>query len=259
MGMIHFDYMSEKLGYQTNIYLILPEGMKEGKEPDGTLYLLHGGGGGGLDWIRFSSIERYAQEHNMAVVMPEVAGYCFYADMKYGYPYFQYVTEEVPQVAEALFHVNKEADKRYVAGFSMGGYGAFKWAFNCPGFFKAAANLSGFSLITELFGGKEEFARKEATEKNGLVELNWGSMEELAGSDSDSKVWIDRAAEEKQELPLLFAGIGTEDFSYDYGQSFLKYCQEKGVNVHYEEMSGGHDWKVWDTMIERFMCWVKEK
>ena len=60
MGMLHLDYMSDKLGYQTNVYVILPDSVREGKKPKGILYLLHGGSGNGMDWIRYTSIERYS-------------------------------------------------------------------------------------------------------------------------------------------------------------------------------------------------------
>lgn len=255
MGMLHFDYLSQILGYHTNIYFILPACTHEGKEPAATLYLLHGGGGNGLDWIRYTAIERYADKHNIAVVMPEVDGSCFYADMKHGYDYFTYLKDEVVAVAEGLLPVNKTADKRLVAGLSMGGYGAFKWAFNCPDFFSAAANLSGISFIMDIFSG-DGFAAKSVNDKCGVVALDWGSLEELQGSMSDSKEWIDRSVREGIKLPKLFAAIGTEDYSYKLSQDYLKYCKEQGVEVHYEEMPGQHEWIVWDTMIDKFIEWA---
>ena len=90
MGLLHFDYLSQVLGYHTNLYFILPACTHEGKAPAATLYLLHGGSGNGMDWIRYTSIERYADKYNIAVVLPEVDGSCFYADMKHGYKYFTY-------------------------------------------------------------------------------------------------------------------------------------------------------------------------
>ena len=102
MGVMHFDFMSDKLGYQTNIYVTLPECMEKGQVPKGILYLLHGGGGNGLDWMRNTAIERYAQPYDLVVIMPEVDGSCFYADMVHGYPYFQYLTEEVPAAMEGM-------------------------------------------------------------------------------------------------------------------------------------------------------------
>ncbi len=259
MGFLHFDYLSEVLGYHTNIYFILPACTHEGKEPRATLYLLHGGSGNGLDWVRYTALEQWADKYNIAVVLPEVDGSCFYADMKYGYKYFTYITKEVVTVAENLFPVNKEADKRLVAGLSMGGYGAFKWAFNYPDFFYAAANLSGISLIIDLFNDPFSNTPKNTDQKNSLIELNWGSIGELADSISDSKYWIDRASAEKTKLPRLFAGIGTEDFSYEQGLRFISYCKEKDIDIHYEEMPGKHEWKVWDVMLGRFLEWALEE
>ena len=258
MGMMHLDYLSQVLGYHTNIYYILPGCTHEGKEPAATLYLLHGGAGNGMDWIRYTAIERYADKYNIAVVMPEVDGSCFYADMKHGYKYFTYLTEEVPAIAEGLLPVNKEPEKRLVAGLSMGGYGAFKWAFNCPDFFKAAANLSGISFVMDIFGGEKAFAQKDAYDKRGVVALAWGSLQELQGSMSDSKEWIDKSVREGVKLPKLFAAIGTEDYSYGLSKDYLAYCKEQGVEVHYEEMPGQHEWIVWDTMIDRFIAWAME-
>ena len=257
MGLLHFDYLSQVLGYHTNLYFILPACTHRGEAPAATLYLLHGGSGNGMDWIRYTSIERYADKYNIAVVLPEVDGSCFYADMKYGYKYFTYLTDEVVAVAEGLLPVNKEPEKRLVAGLSMGGYGAFKWAFNRPDFFAAAANLSGVSFIMDIF--KKGVGTRDAEDKCGAVALNWGSLEELEGSMSDSKEWIDRAVREGTRLPKLFAAMGTEDYSYKFTQSDLQYCKEQGIEVHYEEMSGTHEWSVWDTMIERFMAWALEE
>ena len=141
MGMLHLDYMSDKLGYQTNVYVILPDSVREGKKPKGILYLLHGGSGNGMDWIRYTSIERYSWPYELAVIMPDTDGSGFYTDMKHGYPYFEYLTEELPAAMEGLLPILQGVDKRYVAGLSMGGYGAFKWAFNKPDFFTAAANF----------------------------------------------------------------------------------------------------------------------
>ena len=179
MGVMHFDFMSDKLGYQTNIYVTLPECMERGEAPKGILYLLHGGGGNGLDWIRNTAIERYAQPYELAVIMPEVDGSCFYADMKHGYPYFQYLTREVPAAMEGMLPLLRGVEKRYVAGLSMGGYGAFKWAFNEPEYFMAAANLSGVSFVVDLMADDSHGLNG----KESLIECNWGSLEELKGSE----------------------------------------------------------------------------
>ena len=253
MGVLRYEFYSKLLGKQIRLCMVLPE---QAQLPDATLYLLHGGGGNAEDWLRYTSVERYADERQMAVIMPEVDGTCFYADMKYGYPYFTYLTKEIPALVEALFPVNKERGRRFVAGLSMGGYGAWKWAFAAPQFFGAAANLSGISFVTEVFKkGGFAFADDE-NGNNPLVIRNWGSLDALAGSVSDSKTWVDQAVREKTDLPALYSGIGTEDFSFADSVRYLAYCRKQGLEIHSLEIPGKHEWKVWDTLISDFMDWA---
>ena len=40
MGVTMFDFLSDKLGYHTKLYVILPGCVNQGKKPAGTLYLL---------------------------------------------------------------------------------------------------------------------------------------------------------------------------------------------------------------------------
>lgn len=269
MGLMHFSYLSKTLGYHTNIYIILPidnfnSGNKSYKEayqevkPFKTLYLLHGGGGNAQDWIRFTSIERYAQEHNIAIVMPEVGGMSFYTDMLHGYNYFTYLTEELPEIMQSIFPLSDKREDRYVAGLSMGGYGAFKWAFRKPEFFAAAAGLSGISLIAELF--KETgFESTDPKDENSILYLNWGGLDKLEGSPDDTKYLIEWAAKEKLNLPALYVCIGTEDFSYEYTKRYIEYARENGIDITYEEGPGKHDWKFWDTYIQRVLDWLPVK
>jgi putative tributyrin esterase len=262
MGLVHFNFLPRSLGYHVNVRLILPVDLPEGGSPPRageavvplrTLYLLHGGGGNSLDWLRFTNIERYAERHRLAVVMPEVEGSCFYSDQAYGQKYFTYVSEELPLAMECLSPLSRRREDRFVAGLSMGGYGAFKLAFRKPGSFAAAANFSGISFIADIFK-----AGAIAGDENGrsIVEANWGSLEALEGSLDDTRFLVDRAAREKASLPRLFAGIGIEDYGYRYTIEFLGYAREKGLDIAFEEVPGGHDWVAWDRLVERFIEFI---
>ena len=107
-----------------------------------TLYLLHGFTADFSDWQRFSSIERYAQERQIAVVMPGVDN-SFYCNLPEGGNYYDYYTRELPQVMEALFPISGKRENKFLAGLSMGGYGAFKAALREPDQYAAAVSLSG--------------------------------------------------------------------------------------------------------------------
>ena len=71
------------------------------------LWLLHGFSADESDWQRFSSIERYAQEKKIAVVMPD--GYnSMYANNRFGAKYYNFYTEELPMVLRSLLPLSEK-------------------------------------------------------------------------------------------------------------------------------------------------------
>jgi putative tributyrin esterase len=260
MGIMHFSFLPQSLGFHTNVYIILPYDSSKVLKPFPVLYLLHGGGGNAQDWIRYTSIERYAEENEIAVVMPEVGGGSFYGDMVHGYKYYTYLTEELPRVLECFLPISDKREERLVAGLSMGGYGAYKWAFDKPDYFSAAANFSGFSFLNEIFdesaGG---FAKHEKAGDKSVCNLVWGGFENIFGTKNDTRYMVTHAIESKAELPRMYAAIGTEDFSYELGKRYLQFMRSSGIEVEYEEMPGNHEWKVWDAAVRHFIPWALHK
>ena len=79
MALIQVNFMSKSLMRTVNMNVILPVDkiifpgtpMREDK-PHKTLYLLHGVFGNYTDWVCGTNIQRWAEENNLAVVMPLV-------------------------------------------------------------------------------------------------------------------------------------------------------------------------------------------
>lgn len=260
MGFMHFSFLPQSLGFHTNVYIILPYDSSKEMKPYKVLYLLHGGAGNAQDWTRYTSIERYAEENNIAVVMPEVGGSSFYGDMVHGYKYYTYLTEELPMVLNSFLPLSKQREDHFVAGLSMGGYGAYKWAFDKPEYFAAAANFSGFSFIEEVFDEKVSgFAKAERTGDKSICNLVWGGFEKMLGTKNDTRFMVTHAIESKADLPRMYAAIGTEDFGFTLGERYLDFMRSNGIEVEYEKMPGDHEWKVWDTAIKHFIPWALRK
>src|SRR4051812_41777322 len=106
MAFIDCHFYSDSLGVSASMHVILPQvatsqiGLASkaygGKHP--TLYLLHGLSDDHTIWMRRTSIERYASQLGIAVVMPAV-NRSFYADMASGPKYWEFVSEELPALA----------------------------------------------------------------------------------------------------------------------------------------------------------------
>jgi putative tributyrin esterase len=120
MAVFHIEFRSEILELQCGLNVILPQKtlkyMKSRKPKYQTLWLLHGLSDDHSAWQRWTSIERYVDNTNLAVVMPAV-GRSFYADMVHGLPYWSFLTKELPVVARWFFPLSAERADNFVAGF----------------------------------------------------------------------------------------------------------------------------------------------
>ena len=123
---LEMSFHSKELRKTTQIYVLLPRVKGEATEKCKTLWLLHGLMGDHTSWMRNTSIERYAAEHGIAVVMPNVDR-SRYTDTAYDANYFSFVTKELPELCRNTFQqMSANREDNIVAGLSMGGYGAMK-------------------------------------------------------------------------------------------------------------------------------------
>lgn len=257
MSWLHVHYNSEILRMPVAMEVVLPQyittgGAKKMDDPGPyqTLYLLHGFGDDNTAWMRRTSLERYVRKMPLAVVMP--AGHTgWYTDMVYGRDYFRFITEELPALCERMFPLSNAREDRFIAGLSMGGYGAMKAGLLAPDKFCAAASFSGAMDIVEVY---------DWLDKKLAADI-FGSREALKGSVNDLFASAEHAAVTGKQCPELYMWCGKEDSLYNVNVRFKEHALKLGLPLTYEEGPGDHQWKYWDMCIERILDWLplKEK
>jgi putative tributyrin esterase len=260
MALIQCSFMSSVLRTQTSISVVIPtltyDEIAEGREDMyapgtrfQTLFLLHGYSDDQTGWLRFTTVERYAVSRRLALIIPSVQNSA-YADMAHGGRYWTYVTEELPRVARALFPLSDRREDNFVAGLSMGGYGAFKVALRNPDRFAAAASLSGALDVASLL---------IEPDRRGMFENVFAANDKVAGSDDDLFHLAEIAARSKGRAPKLYQACGTEDFLYARNISFRDHARSLGLDLTYEEGPGAHEWDFWEAYIRRVIDWLPLK
>ena len=247
MALLEVNFDSQVLGLSLGANVILPEHPEAGKEPPAVLYLLHGLSDDHTIWSRRTAIERYAAKYNLAVVMPD-AYKSFYCDMRHGSDYWTFFSEELPALIRRWFKVSGDPAKTFVAGLSMGGYGAFKLALGCPGQYAAAASLSGSLDLAHHIHDEWDECRLRT------FNAVFGDMENIPGSGNDLIAQV-KALESVPDTEFYVA-CGTEDFLYADSVNFRDAAAEKGLHLTYEEPGGDHTWSFWDTYIQRVLEWL---
>lgn len=260
MAFVDFHFFSETLQLTCAAHVVLPQettfqiGMAGGKrrEQYSTLYLLHGLSDDHTIWMQRTSIERYASERNIAVVMPAVAR-SFYQDMVSGPKYWTFLTEELPALCQHYFPLSPAREDNFAAGLSMGGYGALRLGLARPDRFAAVASLSGaLDLARRLREAGKPFARIDRAEWVGIF-----GPELKAPADANlwllaSKVVGGAAA----VRPALYLACGTEDELLADTRTFRQHLDAVGYPVTYQESPGAHEWGYWDEQIRKVLAWL---
>src|SRR5690349_24431898 len=179
-------FFSETIGLLSSMYVLLPQrtladARNKRKPKYRTLYLLHGHSDDHTAWQRWTSIERYVEGLNLAVVMPAVH-LSFYTDMVYGGKYWQFISEEVPAMVRDMFPLSTGREDNFVAGLSMGGYGALKLALTHPDRYAAAASPSGADDIREVVSGHHH--PEDRAWLDGIRNV-FGDLKKVPGSKHD--------------------------------------------------------------------------
>ncbi|KRG08262.1 alpha/beta hydrolase [Staphylococcus sp. NAM3COL9] len=249
MAILSINYNSKTIGMHHHFMVILPEdesyfNKAAQPKPLKTLLLLHGLSSDETSYMRYTSIERYANTHQLAVIMPN-ADHSGYSNMVYGHNYFDYVLE-VLDYAHQILPLSDKREDNFIAGHSMGGYGTIKYALSQGHRFAKACPLSA------VFNGQH------------LMDFDWydfsgeaiaGTSKSVKGTELDPYHLVDQAIDQKKVIPELLIMCGTEDKLHEDNQQFIKYLDEKAVPYQFEGGPGKHDYAYWDKSIKRAIEW----
>ncbi len=247
MALINLGIYSEALGMQTSVEIVIPQKSTIGeigtnnKTETGkfkTLYLLHGLSDDQSIWMRRTSIERYASEYGICVVMP-MGARSFYSDMKYGQKYYTYIAKELPAIIEDMFNVSSKREDRFIAGLSMGGYGAMKIALTEEKRYAAAIALSPVADINN----------KLFTET--LIPVFGEKIPENA-----DLFYLSSKHNNDEIKPRIYMTVGKKDFMYDDNVKLSKHFETLNYDYKYVETEGEHSWELWDKTIQDGLAWV---
>jgi putative tributyrin esterase len=247
VALLTCDFFSDALQVGTSMTVVLPQPTEAQIGVDGVgasgpppvLYLLHGLSDDHTAWSRYTSIGRYAEAAGLAVVMPAVHR-SFYANESAGHRYWDFVSEELPEVVRTFFRVSDRPEDTFVAGLSMGGYGAVRLALTYPGRYAAAASMSGALDIVRAMADPSR------------TELSRRIFGDDVAPDEDLFSLLDRAS----VIPPLHLSCGMADPLLDFTTGFAETAIAAGHDVTLDLRAGTHEWAFWDAEIQRVLAWL---
>jgi S-formylglutathione hydrolase FrmB len=212
------------------------------------LYLLHGLTGHFEDWSQKTGLVGYSSNRDWIIVTPE-GNNGWYSDSVTvpNDKYESYIIKELVPEVENRYRAIAGRRGRAIAGLSMGGYGALKFALKYPEMFRLVGSFSGAL-------GAASFNSKNAGSIGQDIDAILGPEEsEMRKANDIFRLVRELTAERLKTIPYIYLSCGTEDFLIQNNRDFLALLNEKKVPHEYREHPGVHDWSFWDDQIREFI------
>ena len=254
MAYLTCNFFSKSLMRTVNINVVLPTDKENEIKEYKTLYLLHGIYGSQNDWVHGTRIEAWAQDHNLAVVMPSGENK-FYVDHPQSNAYFsKFIGEELVSFTRRSFPLSTKREDTFIGGLSMGGYGAMVNGLKYHETFGSIIALSSAFILDLIVRSNDNSSNP--LHRRSYYESIFGNLDEIKGSDKDYIALVNRL--EISQIPDIYMACGTEDsLLYRFNVKFHQYLDQKQIPHTFETGPGGHDWIFWDTYIKRALDWLE--
>lgn len=257
MALVQTEVKLNDIGKTLDVQIFFPHDRPEWEgDINGVITLLHGMSNTGYDWMTMTSAPRYAAETGYILVAPQ-ADNSFYHNMQHGTPFEAVFTYLLPYHLEKLFNIPTERAKNFIAGNSMGGYGALMLALNHPERYAAAGSFSGSLDIHKM--------TRILVEEMGalpLMQALWGTDLTIPPEADLVHLAEQTAALPMAERPRLMCTCGEQDESADiYKQNFeiAEKIQHLGVACPLYSWQGVHEWNFWDRSLTEFISFIDGK
>jgi S-formylglutathione hydrolase FrmB len=218
------------------------------------LYELHGLGDNEQMLIKsggWDLVEQFREQKKIGefiIVTPD-AGRSFYINSRDGKERYEdfFIKEFIPSI-EKRYRAGGSRAARAVGGFSMGGYGALRFAFKYPQLFVAVAVHSA-ALFEDL--------PADATAAFGLNLRAFGDPLDPAYWKQNTPFTLARAATGLGRLQIYLDCGLQDDFGFDAGTRALhQILEQKQIRHEFHLYPGGHNWQYVAEHLEASLAFV---
>ena len=241
MVLFRGDVKCKSLQRRTSISVILPSDnihfLQDTEEivpkPYRTLYLLHGLYGSDDIFLANTSIQKFAEDNGIAIVIP-CGENSFYVDNRKAHAYYgEYVGQELLDITRNIFPLSDKREDTFIAGFSMGGYGAIRNGLKYSQNFSKIGMISAALITDDMVDYADD---GNVLRSRDFYESIFGDLDKVKDSDMDPKYLIDSC----EDLPEIFMACGVDDFLFEKNVDFHEFLKSRNVDATFIKASGEH-------------------
>lgn len=261
MANFQVQYFSEALKRKTTFIASIPNDVRRWpgqelnahqKRPTKTLFILHGYTGMAENWVSEELMDHY----NLAVVSA-CAENSFYLDAEAtGHQYETMLAIELVDYVRKTFGLAMKPEDTYIAGISMGGFGAVHTGLAHPDRFSKIAGLSSALIVHQIAGMKPGEESTGVLANYAYYAGCFGDLDTVETRDANPEVLVRKLKEKGEKIPDIYLCCGSEDFLIEPNRAFHRFLTEEGVAHEYHESKGIHDGIFWAEYEPKALAWM---
>jgi S-formylglutathione hydrolase FrmB len=251
---LHRSFPSSLLQRTWNYIVVTPELAPERQKLLPVVYLLHGACGCAQDYLDQGSLQAtidrlmlHTRAEPAILVIPE--GFeSWYVDSDYLPMQSAFIAEFIPRVEEALSNAVTR-DRRAIAGLSMGGFGALRFALLKPDLFRAVAMMSPAAYRDLPPEGSS--ARADAPFQTD------GAFDPQKWRDHSYASLIEHYLACQQPLHFHVASGAEDEYGIaDEALHLYRSLRDRGQDAFFTLAPGKHDWQTWTFALEEALMFL---
>ena len=244
MASITLSFHSEALERTVPLRALLP--LEDApRVPMPAMYLLHGLYGSEQDWFQYTRVMLWARAKGLAVFCPAGENGFYVNQADTGEAYMRYVGEELPAFTRRLFPLSSRREDTFIAGLSMGGYGALNAGLTYP---------ETFGKVAALSAALRPWKRMDKPQ-GGCVQRP-AYARALFGQDTEPWNTLTLARQCGARAPELWLSCGAQDDLLEENIALVNGLRQAGIPAYFDQPPGAHNWDFWDREIQRVIDWL---
>lgn len=243
------EFESETLGRSWAYSIYLPDGYEGSNLEYPVIYLLHGSGGDETSWNEgIAVIDRLIEDGTIppTIAVAPASGRSWWTDSIE--PFETATVQDLIPEIDSSYRTVESREGRGIAGFSMGGYGALRYALVYPDVFGAAVLLS--PALYDDQPPPDSSARSTGAFGDPFEPELW--------TERNYPATLESYAEGEHEVPVFIA-VGDDDWNepagweynveYQSVRLYERLNKETGSPAELRVVNGAHDWELWEPMF----------
>ena len=260
MAYLTIEFSSKSLFRNVEIKAFLPtDGMSgvQWEAPFRTCYFLPGYSLDAAGILTYMNLRKQCELKGMAIILVDGCN-SFYIDHPERNENFSaFIGKELIEETRKILPLSEKREDTYIAGISMGGYGALYNGLKYRDIFSKIAAFSPAVDPKHLLCSFPEIGFRPEVYKS-----YFGSDEEFLGSERDLFSEYPRHKADKN-MPELFISCGNGDgLVFDAVKRFDSVLSENEISHVFDETTGNHEFDVWERMTDKafsFLAGIEEK